>query len=232
MIEIITPAPTLDLTTSSMFIDRWEGDIPSDEVISMSISSASRTASLWCRREFSKQEYVEKLSPTFTTRLELTESPVTEIDHVSIEGSVVDNWDIDHQKGELIRTERKMWATRPLFGGLFGDEPIMTDMPLAIEVQYTAGYVSRAVDPVAYNLPADLEEAVLIMAIESAKSAADKPIGYAQDVRVGSFGVKYGTVDSMTGSGSGYWAESIGDPSTLWLPMLARRILLNYRRLL
>ena len=84
-------------------------------------------------------------------------------------------------------------------------------------------------DSVNFTLPGDVEKAAIYFAIQLIKSDQGKPIGDAKGVKIGKFKVDFPAADAMTGSGSGYWAESVGDPYIVYMPLQVRRALLPYR---
>ncbi len=234
MIEITVPAVTYDLTTPDRVLVGWKGAPRNTEAIPYAISAASRLACHWCRREFARQTYTEALEAPYRKRLVLQESPVNLVVSVEVDGDPIapDQYKVFGQAGMLLRTDKHPWVGPVEFGGYFGMSPEFNDQSLDIIVEYEAGYVSRAEDENSMDLLPEIEEAV----VETTRDIVSKGMGQATgDVtktKVGSFETEYGLSDSMVGSGSGYWANSIGDPSLLWLPLSARRLLLPHRRLL
>ena len=232
MIEIITPASSRDLTTQNMILQRWVGKAPDSDVVDFAIASASATIAGWCRREFVQQEYVELLEAPDRVRLLLSESPIISVSEVLASDDAVTDYSIHAKSGILLRDNYLPWTGPVATGGLFGNDILVSEKLLSIKATYIAGWVTRKMDEINMTLPADVEDACIEFATELIKMANDEPIGDPALVKVGNFTTEFGATDTMTGSGSGYWAEAVGDPSMLWLPLKVRRVLMLYRRTL
>lgn len=232
MIEITTPASTIDLTTQDMVLDRWVGVEPDADVVDFAIASASRTIARWCRREFVRQEYTELLSAPDRSKLLLAESPIVSVSEVLSGGDPVTDYSINSSAGILLKDDYGVWTGPVRYGGLFGTDELVSDPPLSLSVTYISGWITRSMDAVDFNLPADVEDACIEFATELLKMEKDEPVSDPSSIKIGGFTTEYSPTDTMTGSGSGYWAEAVGDPSLLWLPLRVRRILMLYRRTL
>lgn len=230
MIEIINPASSRDLTTQDMILQRWVGKAPDSDVVDFAIASASITIAHWCRREFVQQEYVELIEAPDRVRLLLAESPIISVSEVLASNEVVTDYSIASRKGILLRDDYMPWTGPVALGGLFGNDVLVSEKLLSIKATYVAGWITRKMDEANMTLPADVEDACIEFATELIKMANDEPIGDPALVKVGNFTTEFGATDTMTGSGSGYWAEAVGDPTMLWLPLKVRRVLMLYRR--
>ncbi|RLA40972.1 MAG: hypothetical protein DRR06_16700 [Gammaproteobacteria bacterium] len=232
MIEITTPASSRDLTTSAELLKHWVGKQPDLDVVNLAITSASINIAHWCRREFVQQEYMEYLEAPERIRLVIAESPIISVSEVIVSGDPVTDYTIFEKSGILLRNDGVPWTGPVVMGGAFGTDVLVSEGLLSITVDYIAGYTTRAMDEANMDLPADLELAAITYAIELINMTLEKPIGDPMSVKVGGFTTEYSDTDTMTGSGSGYWAEAVGDPSMLWLPLPVRRVLMAYRRTL
>lgn len=232
MISVTVPASTLDLTTEDQVRLGWTGAPVSSDGIPEAIAAASRLTALWCRREFCEQTYEEVMEASDRYKIVLSERPVTDVTSVENDGEPVTEFRTFEHEGILLKTDKIPWVGPVAFGGPLSQSPRFQDRWPSLTIVYTAGWISRAMDPVAYNLPADVEEAVIIIVRDMIKNDKEESTGDLMKTKVGNFDVEYGASDSMTGSGSGYWAQAIGDPAYLWIPLEARRILMSYRRLL
>jgi len=230
MIKIIDPATSRDLTTSDMVLSRWVGKEPDADHIAFAIASASETIARWCRREFVQQEYEELLEAPERVKLLLAESPIISVSEVLVTGDPVTDYAIFAQQGILLRDEYLPWTGPVRTGGLFGNDILVDDLPLSIKVTYISGWITRVMDEPTMTLPPDVEDATIEFATELLKMQKDEPIGDPASVKIGNFTTEFGATDTMTGSGSGYWAEAVGDPTMLWLPLKVRRVLMLYRR--
>lgn len=232
MLEITTPASTRDLTTSEYVLRKWTGQKPDPDLVSDVISSASCFCASWCRREFVNQGYTELIEASERLKLVLSAKPITEVTSVEINGSAITDFKVLGSTAMLMKTDGYPWTSPVRLGGLFGRTPIAFDRELSVEVVYTAGYVTRAmtVDEDDITLPFDLEDSVAYLVRETIKQDMGMSAGEAIEKRVGNFQAAYGNPDPMMASGAGYWAETIADPSIVFLPNRVRRVWLLYRR--
>jgi len=232
MLVVTTPASSLFLTTREKVLSEWVGKVPDDDIVDLAISAASRTISTWCRREFVQQVYTERLEAPERRRLVLQESPVLDspVPVVTADGESVTAFDVYVDTGILYRNDGATWTGPVSYGGPMGASLMAFDRELTLLVVYTAGWITREMDPATMDLPGDIEDSAIYFAIQLIKSTQGKPVGDSKGVRIGEFSVDFPAADSMTGSGSGYWAESIGDPALTSMPLRIRRALLPYRR--
>lgn len=232
MITITTPASTRDLTTAEYVLKEWKGKDPDTDLLALMISAASETMALWCRREFVQQVYTELAEASERRKQVLTAYPIVTppTPVVTVSGDAVTNFDVYVDQGWLWKNDGTIWTGPTPVGGPLGASVLAYDRNPEVEVVYTAGWVTRAMNPAAIDLPADLEDAAIYFAIQLLKSSMAKPVGDSMGVTIGQFKTQFPAADSMTGSGSGYWAEALGDPSIPWMPLRVRRVLMQYRR--
>ena len=235
LIKITTPASSQMLTTREMVLEAWVGKDPDSDLVDLAILSASRTISTWCRREFIQQVYTERLEAPERRNLVLSEYPVLEspVPVVTADGDAVTSFEVYGDKGFLYRSDGYAWTGPTQWGGLLGASPLAYDREPTIVALYTAGWITRAmaeIDTTTADLPGDIEDSTIYFAIQLLKSNAGKPLGDPTGVKIGNFTTFFPSADSMSGSGSGYWAESIGDPMLSWMPLRVRRALLPYRK--
>jgi len=230
MLEIVSPASTTDLVLPEIVTLGWDGEAPDPALVDAAISAASTLAARWCGRNFVIQGYRERLKPSFRRKLVLKESPVQAVTSVLQYDAPITQYRIDSNLGMLIKEDGAWGGTiasvGPLRGGYSG-----SDIDESIVVEYTAGWTPKTIDPVGADLPGDLEMAVAELALDIIKKQLGMPTGDVESATVGPFKTKNGAVDSMVGPKSGYWAEAIGDPSFLWIPLRTRRVLMMYRRI-
>ena len=234
MINVITPASSRDLTTREMILKEWVGTEPDTDLVDIMITAASNTMAKWCRREFVQQEYEELLEAPERRKICLKEYPVldTPVPVVESDGEAVTNFDVYSNTGILFKNDDTYWTGPTPTGGLLGSSVLASDRRPTIKVTYTAGWITRAIDPVTMDLPADIEDAAIYFTIQLIKSSKAKPIGDINSIKIGKFKVEAPEADSITGSGSGYWAEALGDPSVPWIPLRVRRVLMHYRKMI
>jgi len=232
MIIVDTPASSLMLTTRAMLLKEWVGVEPDLDLVDLAILSASRTISTWCRREFVQQVYTERLEAPERRKLVLSEYPIKEspVPVVTADGEAVTNFDVYSNTGMLYRNDGYAWTGPTQWGGPLGASVLAYDREPTILATYTAGWITREMDAVNYDLPGDVEDSAIYFAIQLLKSNSGQPLGDPTGVKIGNFTTFFPSADSMSGSGSGYWAESIGDPMISWIPLRVRRALLPYRK--
>lgn len=232
MIEITSASSTPDLTTEDRVLDGWLAAPSDTSGVPAAITSASRLVALWCRREFCSQSYEETLPAPGRMKLVLSERPVTAVATVTNDGDAVTEYKIYEQSGILYKTDKYPWIGPIALGGMLGRSVMVTDIEPVLVVNYTAGYITRAMDVDNFNLPAEIEGATIEIAREIIKRDRGEAVGDITRNKTGNFDVEYGLHDTMTGAASGYWADAIGDPAYLWIPLVARRALMHHRRML
>lgn len=226
MIKVVTPAASHDLIEVSDVTSGW-GDASSFENtdIATAITAASLFIRGWCSRNFISQEYKEYCAPTFDSLLYPREKPVTEIASVSISDSAIDldNIEFGFEDGGILLKNDLTWNSRVIHPGFLAPHQLPNSAVRDIEIQYTAGYALA-------DVPADLKRACVVIVRHALKAEAGQPAGEVLKTKAGAFETEYQGTDAMTGSGSGYWAETLGDPTMMWIPVEARRTLVKYRR--
>jgi hypothetical protein len=224
MLQVVTPADSFDLTTTEAVVSGWSDASSFDTAdIDNAVTVASKFVQAWCKKWFVVQTYKEYLESTFLPQLVLSEYPILDITSITVDGEAVDLGVIEYEGfrgGMVIRTDNKVFAARRYsVGFLHSLSPGRSNFN-DIVVDYEAGYSS---------IPEDLQRAVIVIVRHSLKADKESPAGEIIRTKVGNFETEYQGVDPMSGSGSGYWAESIGDPTIMFIPIEARRILLSYR---
>jgi len=238
MLEVITNATTLDLVTKEMVMANWdEIDDLNESEVEEAITAASVGFNLWCGRTFTIQRYLETLVASHSLKLVLNESPIVLVNEVKSMGEPIVDFKVDRAVGILHKTDMIPWYGPVRRDGILRGGVAIYDEPLSIEVDYTAGYVTQPIiedlpHAIEKTIPADLEYACIVQARIIIKGMRGMPVGIPQGIVIGPFEAKYATVDSMVGSGSGYWATAIGDPTMMWFPLEVRRTLIQYRRLM
>jgi len=236
MIEVLEPASTLDLVTPDMVTRGWDevDDLSSDEV-ELAIAASSRSFNHWCGRVFSSQRYLETMEASHTLKLILREGPISDVSEVLSMGAPVIDYIVDKETSILHKNNMIPWYGPLRRDGVLRDSFAAYDIPLSLTVDYIAGYITQPMielDPTVGDktIPVDLEYACIVQSRIVIKGLRGMPVGIPQSIVVGPYEAKHATVDSMVGSGSGYWATAIADPTIMWLPLEVRRTLVLYRR--
>lgn len=165
-------------------------------------------------------------------KLLLGEKPITAVASVDNDGEAIssDDYEIWANNGFLLKTDDAPWTGPVHVGGPLGVSVLAYDRFPGITVEFTSGWVTRTMDSENITLPGEVEATATYYAHQVVKNFMDKSAGEASAVGIGKFRTEFPSIDAMVGSGSGYWAESLGDPSLVWMPLRVRVELLHYRR--
>lgn len=132
-------------------------DIPYEQydAIVMLINQASASIETEMRRRLGKQSYSERVKPTGSQELILSQWPILEVRHVEIGGRELPSAAYSIEDGGVLYKDDG-WPWRGYPYGLAYD-PVMTSKNVLIE--YTAGYIlpKDATESEPATLPADIE---------------------------------------------------------------------------
>ena len=125
------------------------------ELVAMLINQASASIETELRRKLRKQTYSERITPTGSQELLLSQWPILQVDHVVIDGLELDSSEYSiEDNGILYKDDGWPWRGYP-FGLAY--DPRATSRN--VSVVYTAGYIlpKDVTDNDPCTLPADLE---------------------------------------------------------------------------
>lgn len=125
------------------------------DLVAMLINQASASIETELRRKLRKQTYSERITPTGSQELLLSQWPILQVDHVVIDGLELDSSEYNiEDNGILYKDDGWPWRGYP-FGLAY--DPRATSRN--VSVVYTAGYIlpKDVTDNDPCTLPADLE---------------------------------------------------------------------------
>ena len=143
------------LTTPDRLMILQEFNDDQYDLVAMLINQASASIETELRRKVRKQTYSERITPTGSQELLLSQWPILQVDHVVIDGLELDSSEYSiEDNGILYKDDGWPWRGYP-FGLAY--DPRATSRN--VSVVYTAGYIlpKDVTDSDPCTLPADLE---------------------------------------------------------------------------
>lgn len=143
------------LTTPDRLMILQEFNYDQYDLVVVLINQASASIETELRRKLRKQTYSERVTPTGSQELLLSQWPILQVDHVGIDGAELDEsaYSIE-DNGILYKDDGWPWRGYPY--GLAYDPRAASR---SVSVVYTAGYIlpKDATENAPCTLPADLE---------------------------------------------------------------------------
>jgi hypothetical protein len=164
MIEVLSAASNTQLVQLAT-VKSQLGIVTSekDAALTTLIRWASDAITSHLGRPLARQTYRETINGSQSVTLRLGRTPVESVSSLTINGSVVTDFDIEDKDAGLLYYEN-IFDRFVIFGGRFSPAPLVNDELLWTVIEYVAGWVmpGGAVDGAKMALPGDIERAAFI----------------------------------------------------------------------